>query len=221
MNRISIVCLTLLLLPCACAAGQTASGFDQWEPEIRRFEEADKKALPKPGGIIFVGSSSIRLWESLAADFPNAPVVNRGFGGSQIADSTHFADRIVTRYKPRKVFLYAGDNDLANGRTPDQVLADFDAFVTRVRRDLPDVTIAFISIKPSVARVKLLDTMRAANDKVRKYAAEHAGVEFVDVFTPMLGKDGLPRPDIFVEDGLHMNRAGYDIWKATIASYLR
>jgi lysophospholipase L1-like esterase len=202
------------------ASGQE-SRFEQWEPEIRAFEQSDRESAPAPGAILFVGSSSIRMWSDLASDFPSAKVINRGFGGSTIADSTHFADRIVVPYHPRKIFLYAGDNDLANGLAPSQVLADFEAFVSRVRRELPKTEIFFIAIKPSLAREKLLPQMREANALVRDYAARHEGVTYVDVFTTMLTKDGKPRPELFGEDGLHMNRKGYDVWRDTLAPHVR
>lgn len=221
MRRIVLALVLASVLPGPQSLAQSPDPFAQWEPEIRKFEESDRQAPPKPGAVVFVGSSSIRLWENLARDFPSDYVLNRGFGGSQIPDSTHFAGRIVTRYKPRMVVLYAGDNDLAAGRTPDQVLADFDAFVKRIRQDLPEVPIAFIAIKPSPARVKLLEQARVANEKVRDYAKRQKGVAYIDVFTPMLGSDGTPRGELFVEDGLHMNRSGYEIWKRVTAPYLR
>jgi lysophospholipase L1-like esterase len=211
--------LALLLVAAVPAAGQ-APPQDQWEPDIRKFEESDRQSPPKPGAVLFVGSSSIRLWEGLAADFPSHAVLNRGFGGSQIADSTRYVGRIVTPYRPKMILLYAGDNDLASGRSPDQVLADFEAFVARVRKDLPDVPIAFIAIKPSPARANLLEKAREANAKIARYASTHANVKYVDVFTPMLGEDGRPRAELFVEDNLHMNRNGYEIWKKVVGPYL-
>jgi hypothetical protein len=135
--------------------------------EIRKFEEADAASPPAPGGVLFVGSSSIRLWTTLADDFPGVPVINRGFGGSRIAHSTRYADRIVIPYKPRTIVFYAGDNDLAGGLSPEQVLADYKAFVATVRAALPETRILFISIKPSTARWKLVEQIREANRLVR------------------------------------------------------
>jgi lysophospholipase L1-like esterase len=119
------------------------------------------------------------------------------------------------------ILLYAGDNDLASRRTPRQVRDDFAAFVSRVRKDLPSVRIAFIAIKPSLARAHLLEKMREANALVRDYAAGQRDVVFIDVFTPMMAGDGKVRGDLFVEDGLHLNRAGYELWKSVIAPALR
>ncbi|HEX9180745.1 MAG TPA: SGNH/GDSL hydrolase family protein [Burkholderiales bacterium] len=212
---------TLLLLSASGAAAPAWVPTDRWEPEVQTWEEQDRLNPPKPGGVLFIGSSSIRLWHTLAEDFPGVDVLNRGFGGSEIADSTELAQRIVVPYRPRMILLYAGDNDLANRRTPRQVREDFSAFVTRVRKDLPDIRIAFIAIKPSLARAHLLDKMREANALVREYAASRRGVAFIDVFTPMMTPDGKVRGELFVEDGLHLNRAGYELWKAVIAPYLR
>jgi lysophospholipase L1-like esterase len=221
MKRVALALAMLLLLPIPEPAVPAWVPTDRWEPEIQTFEEADRQHSPKPGSILFVGSSSIRLWSSLARDFPSVDVINRGFGGSEIADSTAFAGRIIVPYRPRMIVLYAGDNDIANGRSPQQVLDDFRAFVTRIRQDLPNAGIAFISIKPSLAREHLLDKMREANDRIRSYAAQLQGVIYIDVFTPMMTKDGKVRGDLFVEDGLHLNRAGYEIWRSVVAPYLQ
>lgn len=184
--------------------------------EIRAFEEQDRQAMPEPGAILFVGSSSIRMWTDLAKDFPDARVIDRGFGGSQIREVTGYVDRIVKPYRPSAIVLYAGDNDLAAGRTPQQVVEDFQSFVYRVRQDLPDVRIEFVSIKPSPARAQLIDAMREANRRVALYCSMLAKVGFIDVFTPMLDEEGKPRAELFGPDGLHMNRKGYDLWKEAI-----
>lgn len=192
---------------------------NRWEPSIRRFEELDRKSPPAPGGIVFVGSSSIVGWK-LDKFFPDLPVVNRGFGGSQLADSVHFADRIVVPYKPRVVVLYAGDNDIASGKSPEQVAADFDAFVAKIRKALPHAKIIFIPIKPSLARWKLIDKMRQANALIRRRATECEGVVVLDIEQPMLGEDGRPRAELFREDGLHLNDAGYRLWSDLLRPHL-
>jgi lysophospholipase L1-like esterase len=212
MNRIA-----MLLLLCLCAApvlarDNHANDHAQWQADIAAFQAADLAAPPPRGAVLFIGSSSIRLWHTLAADFAGVATLNRGFGGSEIDDATFFADRIVAPYRPRAIVLYAGDNDLADGDSPAQVRADFAAFVRRVRSFDPGVPIAFIAIKPSVARRALLPQIRAANALVREYATTQQGVAYVDVFTPMLGPDGQPQPRWFGPDGLHMNRRGYALW---------
>src|SRR5688500_13979359 len=164
-----------------------------FEKEIRAFDASDAKRPPTSGGVLFVGSSSIRLWTTLAKDFPELPVINRGFGGSQIADSIRYAPRIVLPYRPKTIVLYAGDNDIAEGKSPEQVLTDFKAFVETVRAELPTTRILFISIKPSTARWHLIDKIRDANRLVREFTAKGERLGFIDIFTPMLGDDGKPR----------------------------
>jgi lysophospholipase L1-like esterase len=193
----------------------------EWKRDMARFAAEDAASPPPARPVVFTGSSSIRMWSTLAEDFSGLPVLNRGFGGSQVRDAVWYAREVAIRYRPRMVVLYAGDNDLNAGRSPEQVLADFRAFVGRVRRDLPEVPIVYISIKPSPSRAHLLPRMRAANALVRAEAARRDGVEFVDVFTPMMGSDGQPRPELFLEDRLHMSRTGYELWRAIIAPVLR
>lgn len=181
--------------------------------EIGIFEAADKVSPPPQGAVLFVGSSSIRLWPNLKADFPGVDVIQRGFGGSDLPEAIHYAPRIVLPYCPRLIVVYAGDNDLAEGRTPAQVLADFREFVRAVRRAMPKTRIAFVAIKPSPSRVALLDKMRAANALVRQYVATDPRLIYVDVFTPMLGPTGRPPSELFQPDMLHMKPQGYALWR--------
>ncbi len=189
--------------------------------EILAFEAADAEKPPEPDGVLFVGSSSIRLWTTLGKDFPDLPVINRGFGGSQIADSTRYADRIVLPYKPKTIVLYAGDNDIAAGRSPEQVLADFKAFVAKVGSALPKTRVLFIAIKPSIARWKLVDKIREANRLVEEFTQGDEKLAFIDIFTPMLGEDGMPRGDLLGPDGLHLNEKGYALWREVVAAKLK
>lgn len=220
-------CTVVLLAVFGCTrTAPTSEAVDpasstEWAQDMRRFAAEDAATPPPTSPVLFTGSSSIRMWEDLAADFPGVPVLNRGFGGSQVRDAVWYADSIAIRYRPRMVLLYAGDNDLHAGRSPAQVAADFRAFVARIRRDLPDVPIAYISIKPSPSRAHLLSRMRDANARVRADAARLDRVAFIDVFTPMLDASGQPRGELFVEDRLHMNRSGYLLWRSIIAPYLR
>lgn len=213
--------LWLLLLPLV-ALGRDNHANDrlQWNAAIAAFQAQDRAHPPANGAVLFIGSSSIRFWKSLAADFPQVPTINRGFGGSEIDDATFFADRIVAPYHPRAIVMYAGDNDLADGDSPARVRDDFAAFVRTARSLDPGVPIAFIAIKPSVARKALLPRIRAANALVRRYAAQEHGVTYLDVFTPMLGPDGQPQMKWFIGDGLHMNRAGYALWVSIVGPWL-
>lgn len=226
MNRFVLLLGLALLAACsshpATRADATAAAADslQFEPDIAAFERVDSVVRRMPGSVLFVGSSSIRLWESLGDDFPGVAVINRGFGGSRVRDSTYYADRIVTPYQPRAIVFYAGDNDLQEGRTPRQVRDDFVAFVERVRETLPQVPIAFIAIKPSPSRVALLPQVREANALVREYAAKEEGIDFLDVYLPMLDGKGQPREELFLDDHLHMNRSGYAIWVGVVRPWL-
>jgi lysophospholipase L1-like esterase len=191
-----------------------------WEADIHAFETRDAASPPPQHGVLFVGSSSIRFWESLAQDFPNQQVINRGFGGSEVRDSTWYADRIVVPYAPRLVVFYAGDNDLNSGRSPTQVRDDVLAFVARVRRDLPETRIAYLSIKPSPSRAQLLPQIIEANQLIRDALAKLPRADFIDVYTPMLDAAGNPRPELFREDQLHMTADGYAIWRTRVAPEL-
>lgn len=193
--------------------------FARWEKNILAIEKRLKDSPPKPGGVFFAGSSSIVQWD-LNKWFPDAGYVNVGFGGSVIADSTHFAPRILTPFKPGTVVFYAGDNDLARNPKPEQVAADFREFVAAVRRDNPSCRVLFVAVKPSVARWKLFDVQRKANALVKAYCEAERGLTFVDVVPPMLRADGTPDPELFVKDGLHMTPKGYEVWTAAVRNAL-
>jgi lysophospholipase L1-like esterase len=191
----------------------------RFAPEIDDFTLWDGKNSPPPGPVLFVGSSSIRLWSSAAA-FPGCGIVNRGFGGAQISDVQHFYEAVVARYRPRAILFYAGDNDVWAGKSPGRVLEDFQEFVETVRRDQPDAPIYFLAIKPSPRRWHLWRDMEEANGLIRAWAGSQGNVVYVDVATPMLGADGRPRPELFAEDDLHLNEAGYEVWKSVLAGPL-
>lgn len=204
-----------LLLACACLlvafVGFARAADAPFEKEIRAFEAADRKQAPPQHAVLFIGSSTIRIWKTLPQDFPELTVINRGFGGSQIADSTRYADRIAIPYHPSRIVMYAGDNDIAAGKSPQQVFEDFKAFEKKIHDALPGVPIDYISIKPSVARWKLVDKIKEANRLIEQFAHDQKNVEFVDIFPAMLSPEGKPRPDLLKPDGLHMNAKGYAI----------
>ena len=199
---------------------QDKPNFARWEKAIAAFEQQDQEKPPPPDAVLFVGSSSIRLWD-VAKSFPGVATVNRGFGGSQLADSIHFAPRIVLKHKPRVVVLYAGDNDLAAGKTPEQVAADFRAFARVVHEALPRTRVVFIAIKPSLARWKLWDKVQQANALIAAQCQQDERLVYVDVAKPMLGADGKPRSELFVKDGLHLSAEGYAVWTAVLKPHLK
>jgi len=225
--RRPLVCLALVLAwfagsgcqhppPANSLADHTSA---KWEKDIQTFEDADRSAPPPANGIEFVGSSSIRRWQTLAQDFPGKPVYNRGFGGSQLADLVNFADRIIIPYAPKQVVIFAGSNDINAGKTAEIVFGDFVALVTQIRKALPRTEIAYIAISPTPSRWSQVDEVRAANELIAGYCKRN-GMVFINTFPLMLGEDGLPRPDLFVADRLHLNAKGYAIWREAVAPVL-
>ncbi|PAW82764.1 MAG: hypothetical protein B9S33_14685 [Pedosphaera sp. Tous-C6FEB] len=193
----------------------------KWQKDMDAFAKLDATNAPVKGGIVFVGSSSIRLWKSLAQDFPEHKVVNRGFGGSEVFDSVNYFDRAVLPHQPRLIVLYAGGNDINAGKSAEQVAADFTNLVAVVKKKLPGTRVAYISIAGNPARWKQVDTVRDANSRIEAITKADPQLAFINVFAPMLGPDGLPKPDIFVADKLHMNEKGYAIWKEVVGPFLK
>jgi lysophospholipase L1-like esterase len=187
-----------------------------WEPSIAAYEASDVENPPDPGSIVFVGSSSILFWETLADDMAPMPVLNRGFGGSTILNVTHFADRIVLPYEPSTIVFYAGDNDVFFGLSGDCTFVDFEAFVAHIREAAPNTPIYYISIKPSPARWALWEEMQQANALIEALATIDSTLFFIDVSEAMLDQRGQPIGELFGEDGLHMNAAGYQLWASIV-----
>ncbi|HEX3797884.1 MAG TPA: SGNH/GDSL hydrolase family protein [Verrucomicrobiae bacterium] len=213
----SIFCL-VLAFACFNVKAQAKHDTSQWEKEIRAFEASDRTNPPPQNGILFIGSSSFRKWTNLVHAFPGKPIINRGFGGSQIPDSTALADRILFPYHPRLVVMYAGDNDLAAGRSAEQVIADYREFVEKVHARLPDTVIAYLSIKPCPLRWNLRDKIVAVNTAIKGMSNDK--LKFIDVYTPMLGDNGQPKPDLFLSDRLHPSDKCYTLWTGIIRPYL-
>lgn len=213
-------------LPCflfvACAL--TLPSFaapDAWREEIGRFSALDAVQLPPPAGVVFVGSSSIRLWTTLSSDFPTIPTINRGFGGSELADSVYYADRIVVPYQPRLVVLYAGENDINAGKPPATVLADFQAFRTKIHAALPAAKIIYLSIKESPSRAAVRTNVLECNRLIAADCATDPRCTFVDVATPLLDAAGDYRPELYQADLLHLRPAGYALWTQILTPYLQ
>lgn len=213
---------TLTLALALASATVALAAPEKWAKDIDKLVKDDVTNPPPTGGVVFVGSSSIVKWVSLEQDFPGVKVINRGFGGSELYDSVFYADRVVTPYKPRTVVVYAGDNDLFAGKTPEAVAADFKAFRTKVHAAVPTARIVFIGIKPSPKRWAIRNQGIAANALIAAdCATDKKRLAFVDVWAPMLGADGLPRPELYVADNLHMTPAGYAVWTPLVAPLLK
>lgn len=210
----------LAVLVCGPASGDPpAVPADKFEAEVRKFEEKDKTDPPPKGAILFYGSSTIAKWD-VAKSFPGLATINRGIGGTHISHAVRYADRIAIPYAPKVIVFYAGDNDLAAKKTPEQVDGDFRSFVTTIREKLPDTRILFLSIKPSLLRWNLWPTIREANAKVAEYCKTGPKLSFLDIAPATLGKDGKPDPDLFLKDGLHLNEKGYAAWSALLKPLL-
>lgn len=200
---------------------QTYDRAKMWEAEINRFAEIDRTQTPPDDAILFVGSSSIRLWESLRSDFPQFKIINRGFGGSQFEDVNYFFDKIITPYKPKKIVLYVGENDIDSKQTAENVLEDFKIFVRLRDKNLPNTPLVFISLKPSISRWQMWSKMTKTNELIKTEIKKHKRIQFADLASKMLGADGKPLPDIYVSDGLHLNAKGYAIWRQNLLPFLR
>ena len=189
--------------------------------EINAFQEADQKQMPPTGAVLFMGSSSIRLWDTLAQDFPEIPVINRGFGGSFIHESTRYADRIAVPYKPKIIVLCAGTNDLAYGNeTPQQVFQDYKDFVDKIHGALPDTRIVYLAINPTVARWKQESKNLEVNHLIEEFSIENNSktekLNFIDPHADLMTADNQPQPALLRSDGLHFNTEGYKVWKSLI-----
>lgn len=182
-----------------------------FEEEVRQLEQTVRNN--PSSSIVFYGSSTIRRWASLEQDFPKVQVVNLGFGGSTLAACAWYFERLVVPARPRAVVLYAGDNDLGESRQAEEVYLFFCALADKMQRHLPGVPLSFISIKPSLARWSHIDKIRAANASIAKEITRLPNAEFIDLSAVMLNKDGKPRQDLYEADGLHLNPAGYALWR--------
>lgn len=204
-------------------AGPVAGvGQNKWEAAIQAFEKSDRETPPPASPIVFTGSSSFTLWTDLPAQFPDKPILNRGFGGCQLSDVLHFADRVILAYRPRQVVVYAGDNDLAVGKSPQEVYRLFRVLFRRLRQAQPGLPVVFVAIKPSPVRWKFRVEAAEANRLVRRFLRRQRNADFVDVVPTLL--DPLtqrPLPELFKPDSLHLNAAGYQRWAVLLKPVLR
>ncbi|YCM42216.1 SGNH/GDSL hydrolase family protein [Verrucomicrobiaceae bacterium 227] len=190
-----------------------------WEKEIASMETKAEKAQYAKGGSLFVGSSSIRMWD-LKKSFPKLTTINHGFGGSELSDSIQYAERIVMPFEPKVVFLYAGDNDMANGKSVEVVTADFQTFAAKIHKALPETQVVFLPIKPSLKRWAIWPEMKKANLAIKALTEKEKHLHYLDTVTPMLGEDGKPMADLFKSDGLHMTEKGYALWNKVVADWV-
>lgn len=212
--------LRLLLTAALLIVNLAVAAPEKWTADIDKFTHADALTPPPRGAVVFVGASSIRRWTTLATDFPGVPVINRGFGGSELTDSVFYADRIILPYAPRVVVIYAGENDLQAGKSPESVLSDFQKISAMIHTTLPKTRILFLAIKESPSRAKIRENVLRANALLAAECAKHPHRIFVDVATPMLDASGKTRPELFIEDQLHLQPAGYAVWTKVLTPFL-
>jgi lysophospholipase L1-like esterase len=212
----AIAVFVAVLLAASAAVAQQP---DRWEKYVAAYEEADRTAPPPTNEIVFVGSSTIRRWD-VASYFPNRTIINRGIDGTELSDAVKYIDRLVLRYQPRLVVVYAGDNDIGGGKLSEQVSVDFERFVRAIHSALPQTRILYIAIKPSPLRWLQIDRMRLANQVIRAICERDDRLAFLDFDNLMLGWDEKPRRDLYVEDGLHLSPQGYQLWTAVLTPYL-
>ncbi len=198
----------------------TTHDYKKWEKNISTFEAADKESPPAKGSILFVGSSTIVRWKTLAEDFAGMPVLNRGFGGNQIKDTTFYADRMIFPYAPKAIFLRAGGNDINAGWPAEDVFNDFKTFVAKMRERLPNIPIYYIGLSPTIKRLKQIDEGNKLNDMIVAWAKEQTGITYIDTRTLSLDKEGKVRPELFVEDMLHFNAEGYKLLAAALKPFV-
>lgn len=226
-SSILLSCLVLLLVP-GCRnerpadqqAGLMLRGQSQplnrFEQEILDFEAADKMKSPPEGAVLFVGSSSIRLWETLQRDFPSLTVVNRGFGGATLPEVAWYAPRIIYKYKPALIVLYCGENDMAENTPPPVAFQRLKRLVADKEQHLPGVPLLVLSAKPSPARWQLWGQFQQFNILVKEFAGNRPGLAYVDAAPALLQPDGSPDPSLFGDDQLHLNQKGYQKWAALL-----
>ena len=221
-SRFQALPLSLLLLTTVSPGllAQAPRDFSQWEKDIAAFEASDRTNPPPKGGVLFVGSSTIVRWKTLQQDFPGVRVINRGFGGNQIADSTHFADRMIFPYEPQTIVLRAGGNDIHAGKSPEQVFDDFKAFAATVHKRLPRARIVYISQPPTIARWDERDALKELNALVAAYIKTDPRLVYIETYDTTLDAKGQPRPELFVEDKLHFSPEGYKVLAERVRPFL-
>lgn len=222
------ISLALLFLFCGAAFPQAGHPFSDkpektpagFEAEIAAFLKKDSTDFPPPGAYLFTGSSTIRMWNDLAADFRGIPVIQRGFGGSTMKALNHYIADIVLPYKPMAIVVYEGDNDLAEGTGPPEFLARCDTFINRVHRELPNTLIYFISVKPSFARIGLSSLQDEANRQLMELTRNRPNTGFIDIRPLMYDREGKLRRDLFENDSLHINAECYRRWASQVRAAL-
>jgi lysophospholipase L1-like esterase len=189
--------------------------------EIKAFEKQDSISMPAKGQILLVGSSTFRFWVTSKEDLVGYPTINRGFGGSQMSDMNFYFDRIVSKYEPKFILVYEGDNDLAANESPQSIFDDFKIFAEKVKTQLPNTKVGYCSIRPSIARTNIRDKQIEVNQLIENFCKKNIGFYFVDIYKEFFLQNGDLMPDVFVSDKLHLNKQGYEIWTKATRKFLK
>jgi lysophospholipase L1-like esterase len=193
----------------------------RFQKEIDTIVVKNTKRVNNHDLIIFTGSSSIRRWQNIQDYFPGKNIINTGFGGSMMSDLLYYSDSVIINYKPVQVFIYEGDNDIAAGKKSEDVIKDAEFLFKKIINNLPDIQIVIISVKPSVLRWGLKNEYIKLNNSYKRFSLENKNIKYVDVWTPLLNKEGSPKKEIFIADSLHINKLGYDIWAREIKKIVK
>lgn len=218
MNRLFffIMLLSPILLFCQSP--------ERFQKEYDAFLEKDIRILSEEGSLstdcLFVGSSSIRFWTSLPEDYPDVKLLNRGFGGSHMSDLLAMRDSLISKYKPKKIFIYEGDNDIADGEHIAEIRYETEQLLAYIFDKLPQADVYLLAAKPSILRWGFLEEYQELNREFLKLSLMNDQVHFIDIWTPMIDHEGEVLQDIFIGDNLHMNNKGYDIWRKVVAPYV-
>lgn len=191
-----------------------------FENEIKNFEKQDSISMPAKGQILFIGSSSFRIWKSFAVDLAGIPAVNRGFGGSTMTDALYYFDRMVVKYEPKAVVVYEGDNDLAMGKNMEELAKEYEEFSNRLKKALPKTKLVYLAIRPSLSRIAIVEKQKQFNYWLEKYCKSEKNRYFLDMHSPFYLTDGTVMQDIFISDRLHLNEKGYQIFSSKIRSFI-
>jgi len=218
LSKLFLRAAIILLFAFAC----TAAPAQPFANEIAAFKKQDSVSFPAAKAILFVGSSSFRMWTDVPGYFPGYTIINRGFGGAAFPDIIRYADDIILSYRPKQIVIYCGENDFAGNDTlsPVQVTQRFIELFTMIRSRCKKVPIAYVSMKPSPSKTKLLVKFEAANAMIKEFLEKKKRTAYINVYHAMMNEDGKPMPDIFLQDKLHMNAKGYSIWQKIIQPYL-
>ena len=216
--RKSVIILIFLISCFQILLSQDPARFQE---EIDVLKQLAVERKPDQKVILFTGSSSINMWNDIQEYFPGRVIINTGFGGSQMSDLLFYLEDIVIKYKPDQIFIYEGDNDIASGKKPSKILKDTRKVIHKLNNALPSVPVVFISPKPSLARWELKQEYGELNERFERYATKHDQIDFINVWPLMLNKEGEPIKELFIEDGLHMSKPGYNLWAGEIIKFIQ